>query len=80
MNKILDCHGGSNYKIPHLGKEKLEREGRLPLVLKVTETAWDFWTVATAVISTAVVIVTVNVTVTMLIVLGSTELSTGNST
>ena len=42
MNKILDCHGGSNYKIPHLGKEKLEREGRLPLVLKVTETAWDF--------------------------------------
>ena len=43
LNEIIDCHGDNNYKIPHMNKEKMEREGRLPSVLPVTESAafWD---------------------------------------
>ena len=39
MNEILECHGGNDYKLPHMGKEKLERIGKLPDVLEVTEMA-----------------------------------------
>jgi hypothetical protein len=37
MNEILDCNGDNTYKIPHMNKEKLEREGTLPMVLAVSE-------------------------------------------
>ncbi len=36
MNQIIETNGSNRYKIPHMGKEKLEREGKLPLVLNVT--------------------------------------------
>lgn len=39
MNKIIEVHGDNNYKIPHLGKERLERLGELPESLPVTEQA-----------------------------------------
>ena len=41
MNEILKDNGGNNYKIPHLSKDKLEREGRLPWVLEVNKEAMD---------------------------------------
>ena len=39
MNEIIEDGGGNRYKIPHLNKERLEREGRLPTVLSVTDVA-----------------------------------------
>ena len=38
FNQILDSCGGNSYKIPHMDKEKLEREGRLPVALNVSQT------------------------------------------
>ena len=35
MNEIIKSNGGNQYKIPHMGKEKLEKENRLPVVLEV---------------------------------------------
>ena len=35
MNEILKDQGSNDYKLPHMGKEKLEREGQLPIVLEV---------------------------------------------
>ena len=40
-NEIIDCHGGNDYKLPHMNKEKLEREGRLPRILDVTNKACE---------------------------------------
>jgi hypothetical protein len=37
MNMTIEDYGGNNYKIPHLGKERLEQNGQLPHVLEVTE-------------------------------------------
>jgi hypothetical protein len=37
LNEIIEKHGGNDYKIPHYGKERLEREGRLPMSLEVTQ-------------------------------------------
>ena len=37
LNEIIEKHGGNNYKIPHMSKERLEREGQLPTVLPVTQ-------------------------------------------
>jgi hypothetical protein len=42
LNEIIECNGDNTYKIPHMGKERLEREGRLPLVIAVTEAANQF--------------------------------------
>jgi hypothetical protein len=42
MNQILENNGGNNYSIPHMNKEKLEKEGCLPKVLKVTSAASKF--------------------------------------
>jgi hypothetical protein len=42
LNQILENNGGNHYSIPHMNKEKLEREGRLPKVLKVTTAAAKF--------------------------------------
>ena len=39
MNEIIEDDGGNNYKILHLNKDHLEREGTLPEVLDVTDTA-----------------------------------------
>ena len=35
MNEIIKVHGCNQYKIPHMGKEKLEKENRLPVTLEV---------------------------------------------
>jgi hypothetical protein len=35
LNEIIKQHGGNDYKIPHMDKEKLEREGRLPKNISV---------------------------------------------
>ena len=42
LNMIIENDGGNNYKIPHMGKESLDRRGLLPGVLDVTPaaTAW----------------------------------------
>jgi len=37
LNEIIKCNGHNNYKIPHMGKDKLERTNRLPLTLDVCE-------------------------------------------
>jgi hypothetical protein len=42
MNMIIDSHGDNDWPLPHMEKEKLEREGRLPLVLPVTVEALPF--------------------------------------
>ena len=39
MNEILKDNGGNNYNIPHMNKDALMRENRLPLKIKVTEEA-----------------------------------------
>jgi hypothetical protein len=39
LNEIINNNGGTFYKIPHMGKAKMEREGTLPRVLDVTENA-----------------------------------------
>jgi len=31
MNEIIDIYGDNDYKLPHMGKEKMEREGTLPV-------------------------------------------------
>ena len=41
MNEIIDSNGDNDYKIPHIGKERLEREGRLPVTLAVTDNAFN---------------------------------------
>ena len=39
LNEIIDNHGDNNYKVPHMKKAKLEKEGKLPRKLDVTSTA-----------------------------------------
>ena len=39
LNKIIEHDGGNDYKIPHMGKETLEKRGLLPEVLHVTPAA-----------------------------------------
>ena len=36
---IIENEGGNDYKVPHMGKESMERRGLLPRVLDVTPTA-----------------------------------------
>ena len=42
LNMIIENDGGNDYKVPHMGKESLDRRGLLPGVLDVTPaaTAW----------------------------------------
>ena len=42
LNMIIENDGGNDYKIPHMGKESMERRGLLPGVLDITPaaTAW----------------------------------------
>ena len=39
LNMIIENDGGNDYKMPHVGKESMERRGLLPQVLDVTLTA-----------------------------------------
>lgn len=39
LNQIIRNNGGNQYKIPHMKKDKLERENRLPLTLPVSNDA-----------------------------------------
>ena len=39
LNMIIENDGGNDYKIPHIGKESMERRGLLPWVLDITPTA-----------------------------------------
>ena len=39
LNIIIEYDGGNDYKIPHMGKESLDRRGLLPGVLDITPTA-----------------------------------------
>lgn len=39
LNKVIECNGHNDYKIPHLGKERLQREGRLPANISVSKEA-----------------------------------------
>ena len=39
MNEILKDYGGNNFRIPHMNKEKLERDNRLPWILTVDAAA-----------------------------------------
>jgi hypothetical protein len=39
LNSIIECNGGNDYKIAHMSKEKLEREGLLPTNIIVTNEA-----------------------------------------
>lgn len=41
FNCIIEHHGGNDYKIPHMNKEKLEREGTLPRALAVSDEAME---------------------------------------
>ena len=36
LNMIIENDGGNDYKIPHMGKESMERRGLLPRVLDIT--------------------------------------------
>ena len=39
LNMIVENDGGSDYKIPHMGKESMERRGLVPQLLDITPTA-----------------------------------------
>jgi hypothetical protein len=41
LNEIVKHNGCNQYKIPHLGKVKLEREGKLPVTIEVCKEALD---------------------------------------
>jgi hypothetical protein len=43
LNCILDSAGGNHYKLPHMNKDKLERENRLPVTLDVTASVALYW-------------------------------------
>jgi hypothetical protein len=37
LNQIIEHHGNNDYKLVHMQKERLEREGQLPVTLAVCE-------------------------------------------
>jgi len=41
-NEVIEGHGDNHYIIPHMGKERLEREGNLPVTVEVSEVALGF--------------------------------------
>ena len=43
LNEIIDHNGDNDYKLPHMGKERLERLGLLPQTLEVTPAANRFF-------------------------------------
>ena len=45
MNQIIATDGGNDFKIPHMNKDQLEREGRLPVTIQVTPMAGNYFNV-----------------------------------
>jgi len=43
LNCILESAGGNHYRIPHMNKDKLEREKRLPKTLEVSAAVALYW-------------------------------------
>jgi hypothetical protein len=41
FNEILYHHGGNEYKIPHMNKDRLERLNQLPVAVRLTEEAFE---------------------------------------
>ena len=41
MESAMKVGGGNNYKLQHIGKEKLRREGRLPIAIKCSDEALE---------------------------------------
>ncbi|GJR57485.1 hypothetical protein Tco_1499647 [Tanacetum coccineum] len=41
MNEIMKVRGGNNYRTPHIGKARLERQGQLPLQIECEENLID---------------------------------------
>ncbi|KAL4564074.1 hypothetical protein LXL04_028124 [Taraxacum kok-saghyz] len=41
MKEILKVQGGNNYRIPHIGKNRLERQGNLPLQIECEQSLID---------------------------------------
>ena len=39
LNQIIESNGNNDCKLPHMGKEKLERAGNLPVTIPVTDAA-----------------------------------------
>jgi hypothetical protein len=37
LNEIITHHGNNDYQIPHMAKERLEREGQLPVTIPVCD-------------------------------------------
>jgi hypothetical protein len=37
LEQIILCGGGNNYKLPHMGKERLLRQGQLPMSIGVSD-------------------------------------------
>ena len=37
LERIILCDGGNNYKLPHMGKERLARQGQLPVSIAVSD-------------------------------------------
>ena len=44
-NSIIESYGGNDYKLTHMNKEKLEREGQLPTSIIVSEWSGQFYPV-----------------------------------
>ena len=42
MNEILKDNGGNNYDIPHMNKDALMKQNKLPLKIQVCEEAKKF--------------------------------------
>jgi hypothetical protein len=41
-NMIIEHHGDNQFEVPHMNKDKLEREGRLPVAIQVTPEARQY--------------------------------------
>ena len=42
MNEVIECNGDNDYRIVHMKKERLERDGRLPRSIRMTQTLpWE---------------------------------------
>ena len=50
LNSIIEHHGGNDYKIRHMNKAQLEREGKLPTNVFVTDAADQFLRTSSAAI------------------------------
>jgi hypothetical protein len=41
LEQIILCDGGNNYKLHHMGKERLLRQGQLPVSIAVSDELQD---------------------------------------